>query len=299
MSGYCATIGFFDGVHAGHCHLIRQVQHYAADFQQKPLVITFKSHPLQTIAPERMPRLLTSLQERVDLLHENGVENVLLLDFNAEMQRQTSREFMLFLHRAHQVETLVVGYNHRFGSDRDASFEDYERYGKEIGMRVIHATPYYIYKEKVSSSIIRRQLEDGCADEAREILGRPYAFSGIVISGRRKGRELGFPTANISPKNELQLVPKSGVYAVKVEFDGKQFEGMLNIGVRPTLQNGTDRSIEVHLLHFDGNLYEKSIKVLFYHFLREEKKFDSLTALREQLQKDAVTVSNYFENLKS
>ena len=109
------------------------------------------------------------------------------------------------------------------------------------------------------------------------MLGRPYAFSGIVISGRRKGRELGFPTANISPKNELQL----------------------NIGVRPTLQNGTDRSIEVHLLHFDGNLYEKSIKVLFYHFLREEKKFDSLTALREQLQKDAVIVSNYFENLKS
>ena len=298
MQRYCATIGFFDGVHLGHRHLIRQVQQLAADLQQKPLIVTFRHHPLQIVAPQRMPKLLTSLQERIDLLHETGVEQIALLDFDAEMQRQTSKEFMQFLHGSQQVDTLVVGYNHRFGSDRDSTFEDYVRFGKEIGIRVFQATPYYIYKEKVSSSVIRRLITDGNMEQAAEMLGKPYSMTGTVVSGRQKGREIGFPTANICPNHSEQLIPKSGAYAVKVEIDGQNYAAMLNIGVRPTLHNGSDRSIEVHILHFDGDLYGKEVMVRFCYYLREERKFESLTALQEQLQKDAIMVGNYFESQK-
>ena len=281
-----ATIGFFDGVHRGHRFLLEQVKEEAAGKGLCPSVITFPTHPRQVLQPNFHPQLLSTPAEKLHLLEEAGIANCILLPFTAELSRLSAKEFMLLLRTEYNVRTLVIGYDHRFGHNRLESFEDYVRYGQELDIDIVQARAYTQENAKVSSSAIREQLSQGEVHTASRLLGYPYPLEGTVTDGYRVGRKIGFPTANLRVDHPFKLVPAEGVYAVKVEVEGQQHLGMLNIGHRPTLNNGADRSIEVHILDFAGDIYRQNIRIEFLRFLRPETKFASIEELISQIEKD-------------
>jgi len=280
---YVATIGFFDGVHQGHKYLIRQVKDEAKERGMKSMVVTFLTHPRKVLHADYQPALLTTCDEKVALLRREGVDEIVLMPFTCELSQMSAREFMQKLHSDYGVDVLVIGYDHRFGHDRSEGFDDYVRYGKDMSMDVVQALeePDGIF----SSTVVRNALVDGDVEGANAVLGYPYFMQGNVVGGYHVGTQLGYPTANIQVDAD-KLVPKDGAYAVRVRVADREYVGMLNIGVRPTLNNGTNRSIEVHILDFDGDLYGKSICMEFFKFIRKEQKFDSIDSLRAQLKED-------------
>lgn len=290
-----ATIGFFDGVHAGHRYLIQQVKEIAVAKSLRSALVTFPVHPRKVMNADYRPELLTTPEEKINLLADIGVDYCLMLDFTPEISRLTAREFMTqVLKERFQVACLVIGYDHRFGHNRSEGFEDYVRYGKEIGIEVIRAKAYAGPIEMgngqdvtVSSSLIRKLLHKGEVDLAARCLGYDYFLDGTVVGGYQVGRKIGFPTANLSVDNPDKLIPADGVYAVWVTFDGKTYMGMLNIGIRPTIDNGSNRTIEVNILHFHSNIYDKFIRLTFVKRTRPEMQYSSIDELIVQLHKDA------------
>ena len=290
-----ATIGFFDGVHAGHRYLIQQVKEIAAAKGLRSALVTFPVHPRKVMNTNYRPELLTTPEEKIRLLANIGVDYCLMLDFTPEISRLTAREFMTqLLKERYQVKYLVIGYDHRFGHNRSEGFEDYVRYGKEIGIEVIRAKAYTSNIEienvpnvPVSSSLIRKLLHQGEVDLAADCLKYEYFLDGIVVGGYQVGRKIGFPTANLSVDDPDKLIPADSVYAVWVTFDKKTYMGMLNIGVRPTIDNGPNRTIEVNILHFHSDIYDKFIRLTFVKRTRPELKFSSIDELIVQLHKDA------------
>ena len=284
-----ATIGFFDGVHIGHCHLINMLKKVARERGVESCVITFDRHPRQVVQPEWCPEMLTSLEEKTQLLKATGIDRCEVLHFDREMANQSAHDFMLHtLKEKLGVSILVTGYDNRFGHNRSEGFEDYVRYGKEIGIEVIKGEELTDGSNNVSSSSIRRMLKEGRIEDATRCLGREYQLTGTVVGGEHIGRTIGFPTANIHPDDSSKLIPANGVYAVDVwsqAGDINRERAMLNIGTRPTF-NGTATTIEVHIPHFAGNLYGSTLSIAFLRKIREERKFDSPEALVEQLNKD-------------
>lgn len=284
-----ATIGFFDGVHIGHCHLINMLKKVARERGVEACVITFDRHPRQVVQPEWCPEMLTTLEEKTQLLEATGIDRCEVLHFDREMANQSAHDFMLHtLKEKLGVSILVTGYDNRFGHNRSEGFEDYVRYGKEIGIEVIKGEELTDGSNNVSSSSIRRMLKEGRIEDATRCLGREYQLTGTVVGGEHIGRTIGFPTANIRPNDSSKLIPANGVYAVDVwsqAGDINRERAMLNIGTRPTF-NGTATTIEVHIPHFAGNLYGSTLSIAFLRKIREERKFDSPEALVEQLNKD-------------
>ena len=281
-----ATIGFFDGVHLGHRHLINQVKMAASLNGWCSSIITFPTHPRQVIQSDYQPLLLSSPEEKVELLGTTGIDNCILLPFTRELSQLTAREFMQLLYENYKVRMLVIGYDHRFGHNRAETFEDYCRYGQELGIHIMQATAYTQELDKVSSSAIRRALQNGEIVTATKYLGYNYFMQGTVVGGYQVGRKIGFPTANLQVDCSNKLIPAIGVYAVRVSVSGQNYKGMLNIGHRPTINNGTDLSIEVHILDFEGDIYNQSMRIEFIDFLRPEAKFHSVDELVLQIQKD-------------
>ena len=281
-----ATIGFFDGVHLGHRHLINQVKMAASLNGWCSSIITFPVHPRQVIQSDYQPSLLSSPEEKIELLASTGIDNCILLPFTRELSQLTAWEFMQLLYDQYKVRMLVIGYDHRFGHNRAETFEDYCRYGRELGIRIMQATAYTQEQDKVSSSVIRRALLSGEVSTATKYLGYPYFMQGTIVSGYQVGRKIGFPTANLQVDFPNKLIPAIGVYAVRVSVNGQSHRGMLNIGHRPTLNNGTDLSIEVHILDFEGDIYHQPMRIEFVDFLRPEAKFNSVDELTLQIQKD-------------
>ena len=284
-----ATIGFFDGVHIGHCHLINMLKKVARERGVEACVITFDRHPRQVVQPEWCPEMLTTLEEKTQLLEATGIDRCEVLHFDREMANQSAHDFMQHtLKEKMGVSILVTGYDNRFGHNRSEGFEDYVRYGKEIGIEVIKGEELTDGSNNVSSSSIRRMLKEGRIEDATRCLGREYQLTGTVVGGEHIGRTIGFPTANIRPDDSSKLIPANGVYAVDVwsqAGDINRERAMLNIGTRPTF-NGTATTIEVHIPHFAGNLYGSTLSIAFLRKIREERKFDSPEALVEQLNKD-------------
>lgn len=292
-SGYCAAIGFFDGVHRGHQYLIGQIKAEAARRGLTPIVVTFEEHPRLTLKRTYYwPELLTTNTEKLALLEQYGLGGCAMLHFDQAMSMLTSREFMEQILRDEMgVKCLITGYDHHFGSDLSAGFKDYVKAGRELGMDVLRERPFETDELRISSSATRRFLTGGNVEMARVCLGRPYKMEGIVVRGRQKGTSIGFPTANLHPDCEGQLVPGRGVYAVRAHIGGFSYMGMLNIGWRPTFGNGDDQSIEVHLLDYDGgNLYGERLTLHFYRRVRDERRFDSIKTLQAQLAADAAEV---------
>lgn len=293
-----ATIGFFDGVHIGHRYLIQQVKEIAATKGLRSALVTFPVHPRKVMHSDFRPELLTTPDEKISLLADTGVDYCLMLDFTPEISNLTALEFMeQLLKERFQVKCLVIGYDHRFGHNRSEGFEDYVHYGQSIGIEVVRALACTDYIEindtkkiTVSSSLIRKLLHQGDVDLAARCLGYEYFLDGTVVGGYQVGRKIGFPTANLSVDDPDKLIPADGVYAVWVTFDGKTYMGMLNIGVRPTIDNGSNRTIEVNILHFHSDIYDKFIRLTFVKRTRPELKFDSIEELIEELHKDAKEV---------
>lgn len=292
-----ATIGCFDGVHLGHRFLIGQVCKAAADMKLKSAVITFPVHPRQVMQSDYRPQLLSCPQQKNSLISCIAVDYCILLPFTRELSRLTAREFMQELYSQYNVRTLVIGYDHRFGHNRAETFEDYCRYGKEIGIEVIKAEPLKDEDNDVfiSSSVVRKLLLSGDIRNANKYLGYRYYIDGTVTGGYKVGRTIGFPTANISPSCADKLIPALGVYAVRTCVDGRCYRGMLNIGCRPTVNNGSNVSIEVHILEFDGDIYNHRIRIEFIERIRPEVKFASLEELTRQLEKDKIIISKIEE----
>ena len=290
-----ATIGFFDGVHLGHRYLINQVKIAASQCGWCSSIITFPIHPRQVIQSDYQPQLLSSPEEKIELLSQTGVDNCILLPFTQELSKLTAYEFMQLLYDKYKVRMLVIGYDHRFGHNRAETFEDYCRYGRELGIHIMQATAYTQEQDKVSSSAIRRALLSGDVMTAQKYLGYNYFLEGTVVSGYQVGRKIGFPTANLRVDFPYKLIPSIGVYAVRVQVAGQQWKGMLSIGYRPTINNGNDLSIEVHILDFQGDIYNQKMRIEFIEFLRPEIKFDSVDELIAQMHKDKEETIKVFQ----
>lgn len=304
-----ATIGFFDGVHQGHCFLINQVREIAAARGLASCVITFPVHPRKIMQTNYHPALLTTCDEKLALLAQTGVDYCIMLNFTSEVARLSAREFMAILKERYKTEVLVIGYDHRFGHNRSEDVNDYIEHGRILGIEVILAHAYSDscsggHKDmvtpgkgkafEVSSSVIRRLLLAGDVSKAAECLGYNFFLEGVVVGGYRVGRKIGFPTANIRILDTDKLIPSDGVYAVNVFLNERKYDGMLSIGCRPTLNNGDDRSIEVHIFHFDSDIYDQPVRVSFVRYIRPEKKFDTLDALIDQLHQDEIEVKAIF-----
>lgn len=284
-----ATIGFFDGVHRGHRYLIDDVKARAGSMGgMQSTVITFDAHPRLVLHKDYRPRLLTTLDEKVERLSMTGVDNCVVLHFDEAMAALPAREFMqeVLLKRLN-VRTLVTGYDNRFGHNRSEGFDDYVGYGREMGVDVVKADAFTLNGVQVSSSVIRSFLTEGEVRMAAMCLGYGYRLTGRVVGGYHEGRRMGFPTANIVPEDRLKLVPRGGVYAVRAAVDGgpRLMGGMMNIGTRPTF-DGTDTTLEVNIFGFSGDLYGHTLTVEFAEKLRDERKFPSVRRLMEQLEED-------------
>ena len=288
--GVMATIGFFDGVHLGHRFLIDEVKAAAAQRGLPSAVITFPTHPRSVLQQAYQPRLLNSFADKLRLLATTGVDYCIVLDFTEALSQLSAEAFLRILATQWRVKGLVIGYDHRFGHDRRDGFEQYVEYGQRWGIEILKAAAFDAGHTAVSSSEIRRWVQEGKVERAAQLLTYAYHISGRIVSGYKVGRTLGFPTANIQPDDPMQLLPGIGVYAVWVEVAGQRYKGMLYIGSRPTLDNGTQLSIEVHILHFSGDIYNDPIRVSFAHFVRGDEKFDSLEALKAQLMRDREVV---------
>lgn len=288
--GIVATIGFFDGVHVGHRFLIKELQDWGKELNMPSAVITFPEHPRQVLHSDYRPKLLDTFQEKMERLETTGIDYCIALDFTYELSLYSAADFIRLLAEEYHVKGLLIGYDHRFGHDRSDGFEQYVEYGGQVGMEVRKASPYDEENIRVSSSEIRRLLQEGKVEMANVLLTYPYQLRGRIVSGYKVGRTIGFPTANIEVDSPYKLLPKVGVYAVWVELLGKRYKGMLYIGKRPTLQNGDNLTIEVNILGFSGNAYNDEITVSFVYAVREDKTFESVEALREQLERDRQTV---------
>lgn len=295
-----ATIGFFDGVHRGHCSLLSQVVRQAAQRNRQSTVVTFDIHPRQLVNPDFQPLLLTTLDEKLQLLSRQGIDRVAVLHFDEQMASLSARDFMsVVLSRQLNVDTLVLGYDSRFGHGRTAGFADYEAYGRSMGIDVLRATPLLSDDgAPVSSSLVRNLLLSGNIAQANDALGRRYSLTGNVVEGFHEGRRLGFPTANLALTDCQRLVPGRGVYAVWAELTGysEPMPAMMNIGTRPTY-NGSSQTLEVHIIGYEGDLYGQDITVTFAERIRSEQPFDSPSALASQLQLDRKACIRILNNL--
>ena len=292
-----ATIGFFDGVHEGHRHLMHIVSQEAMQRGLTPLVITFDRHPREVVAEGWQPLLLTTLQAKLRLIEQAGMDYCCVLPFSQQMAAMTARQFMHdVLKEQLHVKCLVIGYDHHFGHDRTAGFEQYCQYGREMGIDVVQGDMLGVQGRPVSSSEVRRLLSEGDVEAAADCLGRPYELSGTVGEGEHEGRRIGFPTANILPDDPRLVVPLAGAYiaTARTASDTADRPAMVNIGTRPTY-GSHDQTIEVHIASFSGNLYGQRLTVAFRRRLRNEQRFSSPEALRRQLMSDLSAAEAYFK----
>ena len=299
-----ATIGFFDGVHRGHRYLIEQVCEAAAERGLASAVVTFPIHPRRVMQSDFHPQLLTTCDEKVRLLERAGIDACIMMDFTPQLAALSARQFMALLKEQYRIEALVIGYDHRFGHNRAEGFAEYAAYGRELGMEVLPARAYYLNRSEgqgagsdVSSSGIRRLLQAGDVKAAAQALGYRYFLQGRVVGGYRVGHRIGFPTANLCVNNPDKLIPADGVYAVWADVDGHRYGGMLCIGTRPTLANGSDRSIEVHLFDFQADIYERPLTLSFVQRTRDEQKFASVDLLVAQLHRDECEIRALLKRL--
>ena len=283
---YAATIGFFDGVHLGHVHLLEELKVIAASRGLKSMAVTFPEHPRQILQSDYRPRLLSTPDDKMRQLKQTGIDYCFPLHFTTALAAMDAETFMAdFLQKKLGVSTLLVGYDHHFGHDTSLTTDDYRKIGDKIGMEVIPADAYLFEGAPVSSSRIRRELVAGNVKAANAMLGYRYTISGTVIHGMQNGRKMGFPTANLGPYCEFMQIPADGVYSALAKVDGETWPAMLNIGFRPTFE-GTARTIEAHLLGFDRDIYFHELTLEFVDFLRPEKRFGSPQELAAQLEAD-------------
>jgi riboflavin kinase/FMN adenylyltransferase len=285
--GGIGTIGFFDGVHTGHRFLIRQLKELAASNDLPSAVITFRQHPQSVLQAGYKPALLSTPDEKLDLLSSLDIDICYLIDFTKELSQLSAQDFISnILCKELHLQQLLIGYDHRFGKNRAEGFSDYAKYGQEYGLKVVRASELPDFAGHVGSTLIRKQLTEGWLEEANRLLTYNYSMEGKVVEGNRLGREIGFPTANLDINNKNKLIPKKGIYAALVHIGTAKYRGMAYIGKRPTVVDGGEQRTEVHILDFSDDLYGKTLRLEFVKFLREDRTFNGLSGLKTQLSID-------------
>jgi riboflavin kinase / FMN adenylyltransferase len=282
------TVGTFDGVHLAHQKIVKEVVALARERNGRSVIVTFEPHPREVVssAGPRM-QLLTTLQERQEICGNLGVDWFVVLQFDTAFSNQSFREFyMTYLINGIGMNVVVEGFDHHWGKNREGTIGSLVNLGKEFEFEVVNIEQVVVNGQPVSSSVIRNALNGGKVENAAELLGRPYALMGTVVAGDKRGRLLGYPTANMDLDSEKKLVPENGIYFVKVELGVEKYFGMASIGVRPTFQTSGKRTIEVNILDFDRDIYGQELRIQFLRRMRQEFKFDSAEQLIQQMDRD-------------
>jgi len=294
------TIGTFDGVHLGHQQIIRQLKSEAQANGGETVILTFHPHPRKVVKvkPDGIS-LLNTLDEKIRLLASHGIDHLVVVPFTPEFSTLTAEQYVKeFLVSRFRPALLIIGYDHQFGQGRSGNYELLEEMGPTHGFEVKEIPEHILNTVTVSSTRIRQHLKEGKLAEANQFLGYPYMLTGTVVEGDKRGRKIGFPTANLRLEDDEKLVPADGVYAVTVSIRGREniYRGMMNIGFRPTV-SGTRRSIEVHIINFSEDIYGSVLHLKLLHFVRREKKFSSLEELKAQLTADQEEVVRLLTDL--
>ncbi len=287
------TIGIFDGVHRGHQKIIRRVKQLATRNNGQSVVITLWPPPRAIFKKENETiSYLTGKNEKILLLEKSGIDNLIILPFSREYANTPYRQFVEeVLIENIGAKHVVVGYNHAFGRNREGTFEKLVKLSKTLNFAAEQVQPEIVDGKKISSTLIRKHVEKGEIETANKFLGYDYFLIGKVIDGKKYGKKMGFPTANILPDNPDKLIPANGVYAALAEVEGITYKGMLNIGTRPTItEQDHSRSVEVHLLDFEKDIYYKEIRIRFIKRIRDEIRFDNVENLIAQIQKDKIAI---------
>jgi len=286
------TDGVFDGVHKGHIGILERVKQSASVIGGESVIVTFWPHPRIVLHQDASIKLINTLEEKLQLFEIFGIQHIVILPFTAEFSKITSQQFVeeIMVSKL-KVSHLIIGFNHHFGKGREGNFELMKEYSGRFGFTLEKLDAQIVENEKVSSTLIRQALDNGDIATANKYLGYEYMITGNVIEGKKIGRTIGFPTANIKIDHNFKLIPKPGVYAVEVDIAGIRRPGMLNIGYNPTVGTSPDKlTIEVHILNFTDDLYHKTITLYFKQRIRNEIKFDGLDQLKQQLNSDKAEV---------
>ena len=290
------TIGTFDGVHLGHQKILQQLNTEAAAIDGESVLFTFFPHPRMVLFPENHGlKLIQTQEEKIEKLKSCGLQNIIILPFTKEFSNLTATEFVEdFLVKKLKIKKIVIGHDHQFGKNREGSFDFLKKISSLYNFEVIEIPAQEIDEVNISSTRIRKAIENGQIEIANRYLGNPFEINGTVIKGKQLGRKIGFPTANILIDSAIKIIPNLGVYAVEIMVPNHSlYKGMLNIGVRPTITNEQTISIEVNIFDFDNNIYGSKIKVRFLSRVRDEIKFNSIEDLTKQLQQDEKTIREH------
>lgn len=291
------TLGTFDGVHVGHRKILEKLTQNTENGKYESLVLTFFPHPRMVLKGHSDVKLLNTISEKIDLLEEIGVQNLVIHPFDETFSRLTAEEFVktVLVDQFH-IHKIIIGHDHRFGRNRTANIDDLIAFGKQYHFEVEQISVQEIDAVSISSTKIRNALMEGNMALANEYLGYEYFLTGTILKGKQLGRTIGFPTANLHIEENYKLIPRNGVYVVKSSINQKTIFGMMNIGFNPTVA-GENLSIEIYYFDFDADLYDQKISVSILEYLRPEQKFESVELLKQQLEKDRNTALNYIENL--
>jgi len=289
------TIGTFDGVHSGHRYIIQQLQETAAACDGETVIITFDPHPREVLQPGGAPvKLLTTLEEKTELLAKQGIDHLVIVPFTREFSELSARAYLEdFLIEKFNPHTIIIGYDHRFGHNREGGLELLEAEQNRYGFQLVEIPQQIVHDLAVSSTKIRKSLQDGNIQLANELLGYHYFLEGTVIHGDKMGRQLGYPTANIELPDPRKLIPAQGIYAIKVYLDKQPspLKGVMSIGTRPTF-NGIDLRLEAHIFDFSQEIYDRLLRVEIISYIRANLKFDNIQDLIAQMDKDSLAAKN-------
>ena len=289
------TIGTFDGVHLGHQKVLERLTKEAKNNNLKSTVLTFFPHPRTVLNPNKPLKLINSVNERTDLLSKSKIDNLIIHPFDKSFSELDPEKYVLeILVKKLKAKIILIGYDHKFGKNRTADINDLKMYGEKYGFKVIEIKAEEISNIAISSTKIRKAISEGDISTAKEYLGYDVTLSGRIVHGKSIGRTIGFPTANVEVSEEYKLLPKNGVYLIQSIINKKQVFGMMNIGVKPTLIESS-KTIEINFFDFEGDLYDRNIRVNIKQFIRDEIKFESLELLKFQIQKDKINCNSIID----
>ena len=303
FNNFCArnpivTIGMFDGVHAGHRSILAQLQHLKKLRGGESALITFNPHPQMLFRTNPGFGILTTMDEKLDLLAKTGLDHCIIVPFTHEFSQLSGEEYIeTILHKGAQAHTVVIGYDHNYGKNASGNFALMQKMAAKYKFSVEEIPAFDLCGMHVSSTKIRKALREGNVEQAREFLTRSYSLSGTVVQGRQIGRSIGFPTANIAIDDTLKIIPAIGVYAARVEVDNQHYNAVVNIGTNPTIATGLAQTVEVHILDFNAGIYGKNLRVHFEKRLRGQRTFASLNELQQAIQHDIENAKEFLSEL--